>query len=185
MKAKTQIIIGLITAVLYIAHISIFLLSFVFFPPLIFAEVSFDASIFFRPLLFVLIFPSAYIFTLINKKPRAIRIIFLLLCATLIISFVLPHFFKTDPSDDFALLEMYPRIIQFSLPLSFLCGELCFVYHILPSYFLFVCEAYSAICGLVTMFLLWIGIRGLKQTIKEENMSSEERLPKPKANQNQ
>ena len=106
MKTKTQVRIGLITAVVCIAHLIIITLyDLRDLGVEDFGGLDLLFSCLFIPLPFLFV-PISYIFTLINKKLIAVWIIFLLWCATLIISFVLPDFSKFDPYDDYINLTM-------------------------------------------------------------------------------
>jgi hypothetical protein len=142
MKAKIQLIIGLLTSI--VCAVGILAIS---------------SKLFFSSL--ALIFPIAYGLTLIKKKLKAAKIIFLIWCGGWILSCILVWFRDVLGIAGFCAVGILELIVILPIwiPVS--------------PFFEYSLDV-RVISGAIVMVLFWIGIRGLKQIIKEEQDKSEE-----------
>ena len=118
-----------------------------------------SSKLFFSSL--ALIFPIAYGLTLIKKKLKAAKIIFFIWCGGWILSCILFWLRDVLGIAGFCAVGILELIVI--LPIW-----------IPVSPFLEYSLGVRVISGAIVMFLFWIGIRGLKQIIKEEQDKSEE-----------
>ncbi len=175
MKAKTQLRIGLYTAVVSIASIIIFFpLHF-----MVTKDILWDSVV---VILQIIVFPAAYAVALTIKKLKVVRVIFRIWCIAWIISFVfvylmgIPHVSRwvnnLIPSSiccptmglEFFLeaVVLLPTAVWF-----FLLLHLLFSYvEVLPLPIIY------AACGWLFMLLLWTGVRGLKEMSHQEKSKS-------------
>ena len=118
-----------------------------------------SSKLFFSSL--ALIFPIAYGLTLIKKKLKAAKIIFFIWCGGWILSCILFWLRDVLGIAGFCAVGILELIVI--LPIW-----------IPVSPFLEYSLGVRVNSGAIVMFLFWIGIRGLKQIIKEEQDKSEE-----------
>lgn len=147
MKAKIQLIIGLLTAI--VCAIGVLIIS---------SEMP--------PFLIALLFPILYGVTLIKKKLKSAKTIFFIWCGGWLLSCV--FFWLKDSFSGVAVIV----VSIFALGILELIVTLPIWVPVSP--FFEYSLGVRVISGAFIMLLFWIGIRGIKQIIKKEQKVNED-----------